>query len=47
MLDHPMIKYAYDFSISELLANTPEETEMLFKLLLKTLNEPKKQGAFH
>ncbi|OMG00844.1 alfa-L-rhamnosidase [Paenibacillus sp. FSL R7-0337] len=45
MLDHPMIKYAYDFSISELLTNTPEETAMLFKLVLKTLNEPKKQGA--
>lgn len=43
MLDHPMIQYAYDFSISELLTNTPEETGELFKLLLKTLNNPKEQ----
>jgi alpha-L-rhamnosidase len=45
MLDHPMIQYAYNFSISELLTNTPEETAMLFKLILRTLNEPKEQGA--
>lgn len=45
MLDHPMIQYAYNFSISELLTNTPEETAMLFKLILKTLNEPKGQEA--
>jgi alpha-L-rhamnosidase len=45
MLDHPMIQYAYNFSISELLTNTPEETAMLFKMILKTLNEPKEQEA--
>lgn len=45
MLDHPMIQYAYNFSISELLTNTPEETAMLFKLILRTLNEPKEQRA--
>ncbi|MNW40631.1 Bacterial alpha-L-rhamnosidase [compost metagenome] len=40
MLDHPMIQYAYDFSISEMLTNTPDETRLLFKMVLKTLNTP-------
>ncbi|WP_433921048.1 glycoside hydrolase family 78 protein [Paenibacillus taichungensis] len=41
MLDHPMIQYAYDLSVSEMLANTPEETEQLFRKVLQTLNASK------
>lgn len=39
MLDHPMIQYAYDFSISEMLINTPEDTKLLLKIL-QTINTP-------
>lgn len=38
MLDHPMIQYAYDLSVSQLLANTPEETEQLFRRVIHMLN---------
>ncbi|MEN1990517.1 glycoside hydrolase family 78 protein [Paenibacillus hubeiensis] len=38
MLDHPMIQYAYDLSVSEMLANTPEETEQLFRKVFQMLN---------
>ncbi|WP_339830617.1 glycoside hydrolase family 78 protein [Paenibacillus sp. FSL R7-0272] len=41
MLDHPMIQYAYDFSVSEMLANTPPETEQLFRSVIQMLNASK------
>ncbi|MFS0776680.1 family 78 glycoside hydrolase catalytic domain [Neobacillus sp. 3P2-tot-E-2] len=38
MLNHPMIEFAYQLSISEILATAPGETETLFKMVLDTLN---------
>ncbi|MEH7490685.1 family 78 glycoside hydrolase catalytic domain [Neobacillus niacini] len=38
MLNHPMIEFAYQLSISEILATAPGETEMLFKIVLDALN---------
>lgn len=40
MINHPMIQFAYGLSLSEILANAPEETEMLFKMIFDTLNKP-------
>ncbi|WP_315792574.1 family 78 glycoside hydrolase catalytic domain [Paenibacillus sp. BIC5C1] len=41
MLDHPMIQYAYDLSLSEMLANAPAEMEQLFRTVCHTLNAGK------
>lgn len=38
LMGHPMIEFAYQLSISEVLANAPAETETLFKMVLFALN---------
>jgi alpha-L-rhamnosidase len=39
MMNHPMIEFAYQLSISEILATAPGETEMLFKMVIDKLNK--------
>lgn len=39
LLNHPMIEFAYQLSISEMLANAPEETGSLFKMVIDALNK--------
>lgn len=39
MMNHPMIEFAYQLSVSEMLANAPQETEVLFKTVIDTLNQ--------
>lgn len=38
MMNHPMIEFAYQLSISEILATAPGETETLFKMVIDALN---------
>jgi alpha-L-rhamnosidase len=38
MMNHPMIEFAYQLSISEILATAPGETETLFKMVIEALN---------
>lgn len=39
MLNHPMIQFAFDLTVSEILATAPEETEALFKMVVDALNK--------
>lgn len=39
MLNHPMIEFAYQLSVSEILATGPAETESLFKTVIDQLNQ--------
>lgn len=41
LMDHPMISFAYQLTISEILATGPKETEALFKMVIDQLNKTK------
>ncbi len=41
IMNHPMIEFAYQLSISEIVANAPKETEGLFKMVIDQLNQTK------
>lgn len=39
LMNHPLIEFAYQFTISEMLATAPKETEVLFKMIIDQLNK--------
>ncbi|MGM0922938.1 MAG: hypothetical protein ACQEWW_17280 [Bacillota bacterium] len=39
MMDHPMIEFTYQLTISEILATAPGESETLFKMVIDHLNK--------
>jgi alpha-L-rhamnosidase len=39
MMNHPMIEFAFQLSISEILASAPGETKTLFKMVIDALNK--------
>lgn len=42
MVDHPMIQYAFDSTLSEIVAMSSSESEQLFKTIIDALNNSKK-----
>jgi alpha-L-rhamnosidase len=39
LIKNPMIQFAYQLWFSETLANAPDETEQLFKMVINMLNQ--------